>query len=458
VKFAPVHLSAPLGDRGSQTFLRHFDGCPRSGFLYTLYKGEASSVAMVRGVAVHEILERCVKACLSTGEVSIPPEVAKAIVDEVLAEQHVPLREHDYIRESVYRWASQTVIDPAAVIACETLIVLDVDGFQVRMKVDYAEVLEAGAAVRVVDYKSGQGMPSQEDVARKRVTPLAGGGVAGALMAKSFQLVLYALGMRYGQPVRIEPCGMCGAESYESTLDDEIVACRNCGAETARARVEILEPFPLAQSAQRFDLEYVFPGIEDREGRMGKRSMSLTPAELDAYLQSLRGLVARVRHAESSGDWPAQISDAACGECPAASLCPIPRELRDHRGEINTDAEASEAAEVLDREKAEHAARQREIKAHAKANGGRLRFGRDKVQEFVPVTRRKTDLDGLLLAVDRAVQFGEPFEKSDYVKESVGTEFKVRTLTADELAAEAAEGDGDGNRTLDERFGADAPF
>ena len=257
----------------------------------------------------------------------------------------MPISRHDYLREAIYRWASETAIDPSAVIACETLMVLEVEGWQVRMRVDFASLLEDGAAVAVEDFKFGRGMPTQEEVARKRTTPLAGGGAAAALMSKSFQLVLYALG---SVPASGRP--------------------ETRGA--ARAGEEIVEPFALAPQAQRFDLSYVFPGIEDREGKMGRRYMSLSAAELDAYLQSLRSLVKRVEHSERTGDWPAQISDEACSQCPAPLECPIPSQLRDIAGRVNTTEDAAEAAEHLDREKAVHAARQRELKAFAKANGG----------------------------------------------------------------------------------------
>lgn len=448
MKFKPVFLpdDRRLNGAVSQTALKHFDACPRSGFLYLLHKGEASTDRMVRGSAGHAALERCIRACVENGEVSIPPELAKAVMDEVLAEYPVPLRYHDELREDVYRWASETAVDPSAVIACETLIVLDVDGFPVRMKVDYAELLEGGAAVAVRDWKFAPGMPTQEEVARKRPD--------GTLMARSFQLVLYALGLRYGRPVRIEPCPGC-PRCHVGMLTTGAFC-------NGRGELEIPEPFALAERAQRFDLAYVYPGIEDRDGKMVRRAVSLTALELDAYMHSLRGVLIRLREAEETGDWPAQTSDAACSECPAPRLCPIPSELRDYAGRINTPEEAAEAAEKADRDKALLAARNRELKAHAKANGGVIRFGRDKVAEFVATSSETIrDKEGLRVAVERAVMYGDPFEWTDHVQTKTGTSFKVRTLTADELAAEAAEGVEDGNGSagsLDERFGADAPF
>ncbi len=416
MRFKPVHLPADrrLNGRASQTMLRHYDRCPRSGYLYALYKGEAQTIEMVRGSALHAVVERGTRHAMGEGmqqaEGYVPGDVVKVIVDEVLAEYHVPLSEHDYIREMAYRWAGEFACKPAEVIACETLIVLQIDGWDVRMKVDFAEILERGGACHVVDYKSSRSMPTQEDVARKRPSALDA-SEAGALLAKNFQLVLYALGLAFGTPVRI--------------VDGE----------------EVPEPFPLAGQAQRFDLEFVFPGIENKtDGMMGRRPMSLTRTELSEYMESLRALLKRLGNSEESGDWPAQVSDDACTECPARTLCPIPAELRDHRGTINTIEQAAEAQEKLDRVRAESDAISREIKAFCKAHNVDLRFGKDKVREWtVTETEKLTDREGFILAAERAAEFGEPFERSRFIKTARGTGFSVRTLTADELAAEAAE-------------------
>jgi hypothetical protein len=434
MRFKPVHLPADrrLNGRVSQTMLRHFDRCPRSGYLYALYKGEAQSIEMVRGSALHAILERATKTALEQGEGYVPGDVVKVIVDEVLAEYHVPFEEHDYIRECAYRWAGEFACKPDEVIACETLIVLQLDGWDVRMKVDYAELIERGGTCHVVDYKSSRSMPTQEDVARKRPAPLDR-SEAGALLAKNFQLVLYALGLAFGTPVRIEPCLVCsgGADHWSGR---ECPSCEGHGVH------EVPEPFPLAGQAQRFDLSFVFPGIENKDGEMGRRAMSLTRTELSEYMESLRGLLKRLGESEESGDWPAQVSDDACTECPARSLCPIPAELRDHRGTINTVEQAREAQEKLDRVRAESDAISREIKSFCKAQGIDLRFGRDKVREWtVTETEKIVDREGFLLAVERAAEFGEPLDRSRFIKTAKGTGFSIRTLTADELAAEAAE-------------------
>jgi hypothetical protein len=118
-------------------------------------------------------------------------------------------------------------------------------------------------------------------------------------------------------------------------------------------------------------------------------------------------------------------------------MCPIPAELRDHRGTINSHEQAAEALEVLDRRKAVDAAIRREVKAFAKHNGP-VRWGADRVSEFVSTFAEEIkDREGMFGALQRAVDFGEPFDRSVWVREKHGTSFRDRTLSADELAEEA---------------------
>jgi RecB family exonuclease len=192
-RFEPVPF--PEGartDRASMTLLRHYDNCERSAYLYLKHDGGVGSHPMRRGSALHRVLQLLTDAMVENGEPRVPPELAKAVVDEVLADPAYPcpVAEHDYLRESVYRWADETTFDPGSVIACETLFALEIAGVQVRAKIDRAEVLEDGA-VHVVDYKSARALPSYEDVARKRPD--------GSMAAKAFQLVVYGLALAYGR-------------------------------------------------------------------------------------------------------------------------------------------------------------------------------------------------------------------------------------------------------------------
>jgi hypothetical protein len=442
MKFDPVFLPEDrrLGGRASQTFLKHFNACPRSGFLYAKYKGEAQTVKMMRGSAGHRIFELATNAMVDAEQPTIPAELVKAIVDEVLAdpEYPLPLEEHDYLREMSFRWASEWTVDPPYVVATETLFVLELGGYQVRCKVDFAQLLEDGAALYIVDYKTGQGVHRYEDVARVMSD--------GRLMAKNFQLVLYALAMAFGVPVRVEECDWCnwpGKAAGESgwaepervwqahggVIQDGYGVCPNCGG---TRRMEFPEPFSVASGVQRFDLEFVYPAVETREKVMLRRPMTLTRTDLHAYRASLEATLQRLAVAERDGDWPAVVSDSACGMCPASSECPIPAKLRDYLGAIKTPEMVADAAAVLDRSKGEHRKMQAVLRAHAKANGGRIRYG-NKVWELVYSEHEEiVDKQVLWDAIARSLRTGEPFDRGEHVKTKGRTDFVARDITEED--------------------------
>jgi hypothetical protein len=326
------------------------------------------------------------------------------------------------------------------------LYVMDVGGWEVRCRIDFAELLDDGAAGHVEDYKSGRGAVPFEEVARKRPD--------GTLMAKNFQLVLYPLALVYGVPVREETCGNCLGIDPDS-----------CMSGCHRGVIETREPFSVASRAQRFDCEFVYPGIEDREGKMVRRPVSLTRTELEAYRGSLEALLTQLDYRVESGDWPAVASDPACDICPARRLCPIPVELNDHRGRINDPVECADALERHDVVGREQRAVGSEIRAFVKANGAVV-YGGGMVAELghrVSVEIR--DKDGMFDALERSRLYGEPFERGRWVREKESFPLVKRALSPDELAALAAEEDGHGSQEdgggderLDERFGADAPF
>jgi hypothetical protein len=461
--FEPVFLDRSLGNRAAQTFLRHANACMRSAYLYAKYRGEASTVEMQRGRALHTVCERAVKLMIEMGEPIIPPEIVKTLLDEVLGQTPVPLEEHDYLREAVYRWASEWTIDPQTVVACETLFTMRVGDWDVRCRIDFADLREDAAVAHVVDYKSGRGAATQEEVARVRKD--------GTLHAKNFQLVLYALVLAFGVPIREEPCRACSGKGYTVAVgpanQSTRLACRECGGfdphldlppkdrtpemqeRMGRGVVETPDPFPVAQRAQRFDLAFVYPGIEDREGKMLRRPVTLTRLELEEYRASLAALVCRVSEAERSGDWPAVVSDAACGECPAPSECPIPAQLRDGRGSITTPEEAVETMAWADRTGALVSAARRDARAFTKAQGGLVRADGKALELVYSESEAITDRDAMFSAVERSVAYGEPFDRAEFVKVKGRTELKARELTPEELAPP--------ERSLEEKFG-DVPF
>src|SRR5690606_8729794 len=184
--------------------------------------------------------------------------------------------------------------------------------------------------------------------------------------AKNMQLILYAVALVFGLPVRREVDPVSG----------EVVEERG--------------PFPLAPRAQLVKAAFVYPGIEEqkgpRQGLMARREVTLTPLELHEYLTSLAALGERVAHAVESGDWRARPS-ASCGECPAPLMCPIAPEVRVYTdsdgaaaaaGWVNSPEDASRRMALVHRAKAVMAAWEKEVKAWSKARDGAwVPFGAD---------------------------------------------------------------------------------
>lgn len=408
-RFTPVFLPGGLGGKVSVTFGRAENACSRAGFLYAKYKGSSRAHPLERGSALHRVLQLATMTAVDSGEAMVPPELVKAIANEVLAdpEYRCPIEEHDYLREAAYRWADEATFSAQTLVACETLFVLDVAGYEVRGKIDRADLVDDGRRVLVEDYKSSRAMPSYEALGRRMRD--------GRLAAKAYQLVLYALLLAYGVPVREEP-------------DD-----------SERGYREVREPFPVAAQAQEFELAYVFPGI-DVDGQMGRRQLTLTRLELVEYLASLEAQMLRVGEAERTGNWPAT-SGTHCVECPCEPECPIPPELRDHAGTINTLPELEEAAERYVREKERLDARWKEIKRSVEvlAPAQRLRVGADRV--IVPTTVMRStirDKDGMRAAIERARTTGEPYVHDEWEKTTVSTPITLRRLTDEELDVEQA--------------------
>jgi hypothetical protein len=403
IRFDPVFLPPDKGleNKVSATFLGKFNWCPRSAYLYTLFKGQTRTPNMERGKGLHAITERATLACLEQGEPSIPAELVKAIADEVLADPEfaIPVEEHDAIREMSYRWASAARFDPDAVVAVERLFVFELAGWEVRCKIDFAQLLDGGEAVLVTDYKSSRSALPFEDVSRKRKDDTRA--------AKNLQLILYAMAVAYGFPVWVEPCAECRGHGVVQPVPEAHHDPHTCGDCEGRGYFEIKSVKQVAPRAQTFHLEFSYPAIPDLDDKPVTRPVTLHRVELDAYRASIEGLLARVRHSEQEGDWPAVVSDEACGSCPARQCCPLPGELREFN-QIETLEQASDVAMVFDQQQRLQKDLRKALKAFAKEHGASIPFGL-RVMEFVP---RSSMRDG---------------------KEVNGSEFRARDLTADEI-------------------------
>lgn len=407
--FEPVFLPPELAPTRSfsVTLGRAYNLCPRAAFLYAKYRREmAPKAELLVGSVCHRVYELATKTAVEEGESTPPPELVKAIVNEVLADPGYwcPVEYHDYIRESAYRWASETVIDPETLIAVETLFEVDLGPLVLRAKIDRAELHDGGKRLVVKDYKSTRNLYSQEDIGRKRND--------GTIAAKDYQLVSYAVACVFGVPIR---------ESVDLVTGE---------------RREVREPFSLAEHAQVVDVAYVFPGIEV-QGEMAERGATLTILELHEYRDSLVAQAAQIVESRESGDWGAVYGEGHCVECPCQAECPIPAERRRHAGTISSIEDAAEAQEQLAAEKLVHTARDKELvnfvkslpKGHQQLFWGRnhvLEVGYQEVEEIV-------DREEMWAAMQRAVEHGEPFDRAKHVKVKKSTPIKRRKLSEAEL-------------------------
>lgn len=423
MKYDPVFLPEDRALNGSvsATFMVAWNYCRRMAFLYQLHKGGATEPQLEKGSVLHRAIELATLDVIDRGgfydehgvegvEHGIPPEVAKAHMDAVLADPayHAPIEFHDYLRECLWRWASYTRFDPRAVVV-EQLIALELGDWRIRMKIDFLELLGGGSKAKIRDFKSSRSAPSKEDVART----LRDGRIA----PKDMQLVLYALGAKWGRPILVEQDALGG-------------------------RREVEQPFPLAERASSFDIAYSFPGIEDREhGGPLERGGELTLSELVEYRASVEAALAKLSEVVASGEWWPSQSDAHCWMCPSQADCPIPERMRKWAPNIDTMEEAAAEAEAIQLDAQHLNARRARLRNYVKRlPGQRLRFGRDMVIEPRAQTAREVDTDGLVEAAEDAARYGRAFVPSSFIKHKASQPIKPRRMTEAELAEEEDHG------------------
>lgn len=438
-------------DRFSQTLVVKSDACPRSAYLYMKYSGGAPSPEMIRGTALHMVLERATNMALEQDEGEVPPELVRDLVAEVLREVPVPSHEVDYVRMMAHRWAERTTLDPARIVAVERKILLPVGEHVVSMKLDLATLSEDGSEGEVVDYKSSRRLPAEDDVSVKMPD--------GRRIPTTPQLLVYALGLKYGFPVRKVPCEPCaGTGKVPCSVEEDHGGCPFCGGtqfQTGKGYVEERDPFPLAGGAQVVHVSEVYPG-PDFDDELASRGASIVAAEMPDHMAWLEGVVERL--VASTETWKFEAIDGShCSECPARHECPLPEEAKEYRGVINTQEELSRAVSAYFRRKDELAADWKEIKGMVDVLGP-TRFGKDQVLEFATQERNSTDMEALQAGVEEAIEWGRPFDVRDYVKTSKSTPLKKRKLRKDELEEAEAEPPVEREADLDEKYGAEAPF
>lgn len=466
-KLPPVPALADWPDRYSQTLLAKSDKCMRSAYLYVKWHGGAPGHQLDRGSLAHAVFARMSEDLILTDNESyISPEFTQdkhgvlieedpetaarqiasmtaEVVDEVAREHPelvVPFEEMEAVRMMAYHFAIGWRLDPNTVAGVERKFVMDIAGHEVSGIIDFCTI--DGQTGGVDDYKTSWNRIEQGDY------------------EDSFQGRLYALLLVFGFPVEKIVCPDCnGAGDVEDFMHGRPPG--NCV--TCRGYAVIEQRLPsLGQHIQRVKTREIYPRFMEQQPdgtlRMQQRDNTLSRTNLADFRRDLERKIAQVDEARESGNFPA-VDGGHCQQCPARPECPLPEHLREH-GRIVDAETAAVAASWSDQVKAQASAVDTDLKRWAGENGGRVRYGTDLVREFktsqtrsVRKSQGKADWDGLKVAVERARELGEEFDYDYWVKTGSTNSFKRRVLSAAELAAEEAPAE-----SLDERFGAEAPF
>lgn len=409
----PVEDRPERPHRLSLTWLEGFLRCHRSALLSIRYGGGTGSHAMGRGSVVHEVIHRGTNAILEHGgrffdetgtaqvDGQIPPDLAKALLAEVYADPRftVPADDWDYMRQCAYHWAKYTILDPDEILGVEQLLVWDVGDWRISGKVDLAWM--RGDKVGVIDYKTARRPLTVEE------------------FKESFKTKAYALLLAYGKPVTV-------SEGPE--------------------RIETVEPHSLGESSQFFEVTEVYPGViwdrDEPTERMAHRERTLTRVDLVEERVMFESLLAQVSEVFETGQWDAVPGDDQCGKCPARGACPLPNAVLPLTGAISTPEEAEHYAMASFFLEAEKKAVDKALKAYVPEHGP-IPLGDG--YEYAVAPEKKTSVNREQLAADIAAGTAGPFD--DYVKTSYSNRFGRRKAEVVETEP-----------TLDEKYGAEAPF
>jgi hypothetical protein len=310
-----------------------------------------------------------------------------------------------------------------------------------------------------------------------------------ATFEAGIQLPLYACGLAFGKLVRVERCERCagmrpwrclscgGADLYPRGVDP--IPCTTCEQRTeqkyepcedcnGRGKVEHLEPWPILENAQEFELAEIYPAYLWDTG-LAQRVTTISRADLLDWQLALGATLNRVEHAFETGRWDAMPGKPQCDECPAKWACPLPPRVRDFAGAINTQEEAIEAALWWEFHHGKPAAVKKELKAFAgRPGGGPIRYGSNLILDFQTNPKRKVDTDGLIAAANERAERGTPFNPDDFITVTHSLNFDRRVLSEEELREEGTNGSADTTagaesvgaegRAGAHPFGDEAPF
>jgi len=379
-------LLIEVPDKVGQTFLKYHDRCDRSAYLYLKFRGGPSRHELARGTAFHDFAARATETLIENDEPTIPHDVARAILDEVLTERTdlvIPSHERDALRGMAWNWAEATKIDPSSILLVETLMIWQVGNFTIRGRIDLA-IDDAGVCY-VPDYKTSFHVPTADD------------------FDGDFQTLLYG-----------------GLIAFGETADGERI-----GADF-----------------DQFRFANVFPRyLREDEGELAIRSFTRSRADMVNLRSDVETQLARLERTIASGKWPA-VPGSHCSECPAAQECPLPIAFRPDSEVPETLQEAQRLAEWRYTTQAQMKRVGARLKAFAKREGVTIPIGRERELAFRVLQgeqlKKKVKLEGeqnkvdgkiaLRLGIEGAVEYGHPFVWEDYFEPYTSTRFEERKI------------------------------
>lgn len=384
----------------SQTFLRTHDRCDRAAFLLLKYQGGAASHELNRGSLFHECVERLIRILVEQGETKIPPEIARDVLYETMAdnpEMQVSAEERDSLRYLVYHWAVGAEVDPQKIIGIEKTLTLETGGFRVLVRPDLIEDMGDGVC-RIRDWKTAFS-PDSEDFRAQAYDAHGNPRFAG-----NYQLCFSAILAAFG------------------ISDDGL---------------------PLG-NFQRFILDLEYPRIL-REDGIDRRRVEVDRFQVQAFRDDLDLQLHRLREVCMGRRKWQPTAGSHCAECTAEVACPLPRVLRpeSQMANLETKDDLEEAANKHFFIQRSGERLKRRIKKAAAAlppedldtfivddkevRGVAIGDGDDLAYVFMDVEKTEVvDRENLLAAAEAAANLGEPFNREDHVKSRTSVEFLKR--------------------------------
>lgn len=412
--FPPVPPLSVVPDHWRQTFVSKHTECPRSAYLYLKYNGGALTHPLAGGTLLHRALERFVRHLIENGEHMGNPETAKDILNEVLVEStdlNVSPDRFDSLRAMMFHMAEGFRVGDKPVFI-ETPVSVEIGGRRITGTIDFGELLGDGGELLIVDYKS-----AFYNAARRDVDPDEEEYVpTKEEWPGTFQLVLYAYAAATGE------------------IDGS--------------------PFNF-NNVPVWRLRQIHPRqFWHNEGVPAYREAVIDRDTLLDWRLYLEAEIDKLKRAFQGWQFPAIIGHH-CDYCPASAECPIPAPLRKYRGEIRTPEDAARAAITRDRHLRIAGELWDALKGFAKADGRRIRYGLDlelywrktegeKLKEKVAVpgsTKKIKGREALRDAIRRLDELGIPLDWKEFFTPTVSTRLAKRTLTPQELAEEAKNGE-----------------